>query len=134
MSMLRRRRLIHGLAGTAGAAALWSTRPAFGQALRPLRVGLAEGDDATLTPNPAWGVVTVDAYEPLNFTNKDSLVIDSGPGTDTIDLNNSNVPAGSTLGSHLALQILKGAHDEGFHTLAIANPAYRSLRSRPAVE
>jgi len=26
-----------------------------------------------------------------------------------------------TLGSHSALQILKGAHDEGFHTLAIAN-------------
>ena len=27
----------------------------------------------------------------------------------------------ATLGSHSALQILKGAHDEGFHTLAIAN-------------
>jgi 5-formaminoimidazole-4-carboxamide-1-(beta)-D-ribofuranosyl 5'-monophosphate synthetase len=27
----------------------------------------------------------------------------------------------ATLGSHSALQILKGAHDEGFPTLAIAN-------------
>ncbi|MBV9699681.1 MAG: formate--phosphoribosylaminoimidazolecarboxamide ligase [Candidatus Eremiobacteraeota bacterium] len=27
----------------------------------------------------------------------------------------------ATLGSHSALQILKGAHDEGFHTLAISN-------------
>src|SRR5580693_2014482 len=27
----------------------------------------------------------------------------------------------ATLGSHSALQILKGAHDEGFKTLAIAN-------------
>src|SRR5579885_3343476 len=27
----------------------------------------------------------------------------------------------ATLGSHSALQILKGAHDEGFRTLAIAN-------------
>ena len=27
----------------------------------------------------------------------------------------------ATLGSHSALQILKGAHDEGFNTLAIAN-------------
>ena len=29
----------------------------------------------------------------------------------------------ATLGSHSALQILKGAHDEGFKTLAIANRA-----------
>jgi 5-formaminoimidazole-4-carboxamide-1-(beta)-D-ribofuranosyl 5'-monophosphate synthetase len=38
----------------------------------------------------------------------------------------------ATLGSHSALQILKGAHDEGFKTLAIANRAterlYRSFR------
>lgn len=37
----------------------------------------------------------------------------------------------ATLGSHSALQILKGAHDEGFKTLAIANrdtePLYRSF-------
>jgi 5-formaminoimidazole-4-carboxamide-1-(beta)-D-ribofuranosyl 5'-monophosphate synthetase len=37
----------------------------------------------------------------------------------------------ATLGSHSALQILKGAHDEGFGTLAIANretaPLYRSF-------
>ena len=38
----------------------------------------------------------------------------------------------ATLGSHSALQILKGAHDEGFRTLAIANRdterLYRSFR------
>jgi len=38
----------------------------------------------------------------------------------------------ATLGSHSALQILKGAHDEGFKTLAITNPQterlYRSFR------
>jgi 5-formaminoimidazole-4-carboxamide-1-(beta)-D-ribofuranosyl 5'-monophosphate synthetase len=38
----------------------------------------------------------------------------------------------ATLGSHSALQILKGAHDEGFSTLAIANAdteaLYRSFR------
>jgi 5-formaminoimidazole-4-carboxamide-1-(beta)-D-ribofuranosyl 5'-monophosphate synthetase len=33
----------------------------------------------------------------------------------------------ATLGSHSALQILKGAHDEGFHTLAIANRAMEGL-------
>src|SRR5215469_1561772 len=38
----------------------------------------------------------------------------------------------ATLGSHSALQILKGAHDEGFRTLAVANrdteALYRSFR------
>ncbi len=38
----------------------------------------------------------------------------------------------ATLGSHSALQILKGAHDEGFKTLAISNRAterlYRSFK------
>ena len=33
----------------------------------------------------------------------------------------------ATLGSHSALQILKGAHDEGFHTLAIANRETEAL-------
>src|SRR5579883_3497368 len=33
----------------------------------------------------------------------------------------------ATLGSHSALQILKGAHDEGFKTLAIANPETERL-------
>ena len=33
----------------------------------------------------------------------------------------------ATLGSHSALQILKGAHDEGFRTLAIANPQTERL-------
>ena len=38
----------------------------------------------------------------------------------------------ATLGSHSALQILKGAHDEGFKTLAISNRVterlYRSFK------
>ena len=33
----------------------------------------------------------------------------------------------ATLGSHSALQILKGAHDEGFKTLAVANRATEAL-------
>ena len=33
----------------------------------------------------------------------------------------------ATLGSHSALQILKGAHDEGFKTLAISNRANRAF-------
>ncbi len=41
----------------------------------------------------------------------------------------------ATLGSHSALQILKGAHDEGFHTLAIANREMERLyRAYPFVD
>ena len=43
----------------------------------------------------------------------------------------------ATLGSHSALQILKGAHDEGFRTLAIANARHRaavSHRSRSSTK
>ena len=35
----------------------------------------------------------------------------------------------ATLGSHSALQILKGAKDEGFHTLAVTTPQNESLYS-----
>ena len=64
-------------------------------------INYTEGDDPSFTPNTAWGVVTVDSYEPLNFTNKSALVIDAGPGSDEINLNDSHVPAGSTAGSFL---------------------------------
>ena len=39
----------------------------------------------------------------------------------------------ATLGSHSALQILKGAHDEGFRTLAISNRDTERLFHNPAV-
>jgi hypothetical protein len=59
-------------------------------------INYTEGEDATLTPNPAWGQVTVDSFEPMNFTNKDSLVIFSGPGIDQTNIDNPNVPTGDT--------------------------------------
>ena len=40
----------------------------------------------------------------------------------TVDRNSSDFYTIATLGSHSALQILKGARDEGFRTLAIVSP------------
>ncbi len=47
------------------------------------------------TPNVVWGQVSVDNQEPLEFTNKDNLVINGQAGSDVINLNNPNLPAGS---------------------------------------
>jgi hypothetical protein len=59
-------------------------------------VNYMEGDDTTLTPNPVWGQVSVDGFEPINFTNKTTLTIDGLGGGDTINLNNPNTPTGLT--------------------------------------
>ncbi len=53
------------------------------------------GDLMSNTPNVAWGQVSVDTQEPLEFTNKDNLVINGQAGSDVINLNNPNKPAGS---------------------------------------
>ena len=47
------------------------------------------------TPSAVWGQVSVDTQEPLEFTNKDNLVINGAAGSDVINLNNPNKPAGS---------------------------------------
>lgn len=44
----------------------------------------------------ANGLVTVDNFEPVEFSNKTSVVINAGAGTDTIGINNSNTPVGLT--------------------------------------
>ncbi|MFO0890700.1 MAG: DUF11 domain-containing protein [Isosphaeraceae bacterium] len=50
------------------------------------------------TPNPAWGGVTIDGWEPINFTNKTNLIIDTGPGDDVISVINPGTPAGGPPG------------------------------------
>ena len=57
-------------------------------------INYTEGNDPTLMPNPAWGAVTVDSYGPLNFTNKNNLVIDAAVGDDTVTVNNTGTPSG----------------------------------------
>lgn len=43
-----------------------------------------------------WGRITVDNFEPIEFTNKTNLTIDAGAGSDLINLNNPDVPTGLT--------------------------------------
>ncbi len=43
---------------------------------------------------PLWGRVTVDNSEPINFINKDNLIIDADAGDDVINLNNPVLPTG----------------------------------------
>ncbi len=53
-----------------------------------------EGNDTTNTPNPAWGQVSVDNLDPINFTNKSTLTVNGLAGTDTFSFNNPNTPTG----------------------------------------
>jgi hypothetical protein len=59
-------------------------------------INYAEGNDTTATPNTAWGQVTVNNLEAINFTNQTSLTIDGLAGSDTTNLNNQNTPTGLT--------------------------------------
>jgi hemolysin type calcium-binding protein len=58
--------------------------------------------NATPSPNainytqgsvPANGLVTIDNFEPIEFSNKTALVINAGVSDDTVDLNNTATPA-----------------------------------------
>src|SRR4029450_6064540 len=46
----------------------------------------------------ANGRVSVDAFETIEFSNKDNLVINGLAGSDTVNLNNPNRPTGATPG------------------------------------
>jgi hypothetical protein len=79
--------------------------PIFDQVAGPLVVNATnasnainyqEGNDTTNTPNIAWGQVSVDNLEPINFTNKTQLAIAGQAGVDTFSLNNPNTPTGLT--------------------------------------
>ncbi len=49
-----------------------------------------------LSANPTRGLVRIDNFESIDFSNKGQLVINGGPGNDVINLNNPNVPTGLT--------------------------------------
>ena len=53
-------------------------------------------DFMSVTPTTTWGQVTVDGFEPMEFINKTTLVINGLAGSDTINLNNPNNPTGLT--------------------------------------
>ena len=44
-----------------------------------------------------WGMVTVDAYETIEFANKTELVLDALAGDDVVSINNQSTPDGLTL-------------------------------------
>ncbi len=54
------------------------------------------GTVTDLTPNANWGQVSVDGFEPIEFTNKTTLTINALAGSDEINLNNPNKPTGLT--------------------------------------
>ncbi|HSU69462.1 MAG TPA: hypothetical protein VLJ39_21430, partial [Tepidisphaeraceae bacterium] len=91
--------------GGTEAVSFQNVAPIFDQVAGPLAVNgnnannaitYQEGNDPTNTLNPAWGQVSVDTLEPINFTNKTSLAIAGLAGTDTFSLNNPNTPTGLT--------------------------------------
>lgn len=43
-----------------------------------------------------WGRVTIDAFEPVHFTNKTNLVVNAENGDDTVVANNASTPTGLT--------------------------------------
>ena len=59
-------------------------------------INYTEGLDATLALNPAFGQVSVDNLESMNFSNKTTLTINTLAGSDEINLNNPNTPTGLT--------------------------------------
>ncbi len=58
------------------------------------QISYEQGTPALLGPNA--GRVTVDSFEPIEFINKMTLVIDAGAGSDEISTNNANTPTGLT--------------------------------------
>ena len=61
----------------------------------------------------AWGKVSVDNQEPIEFTNKDNLTLNGLAGSDVINLNNPFAPAGQTAGSFLANIYVNGGDPTG---------------------
>src|SRR5262249_9167133 len=84
------------------------------------------GIDTTFTLNPAWGEVSVNNQEPAEFTNKTDLTINGLAGSDEINLNNPNTPAGLT-----GTITVDGGDPTGSDTL-IVNSEGRNLVLEPA--
>ena len=108
--------------GGTQAVSFQNLSPIFDQVAGPLVVNATnannaityrEGNDTTNTPNAAWGQVSVDSLEPINFSNKTLLTIAGLAGTDTFDLSNPHTPAG------LVGITVSGSGSSGFDTLMV---------------
>jgi hypothetical protein len=96
--------------------------PIFDQVAGPLSVNAnnannaityQEGNGTTNTASTAWGQVSVDTLEPINFTNKSALTVNGLAGTDTFSLNNPNTPTG------LASIVVSGSGSTGSDALIV---------------
>ena len=64
-----------------------------------LTVNGTAGNDSiayTVGSTAANGMVAVNNFEPIEFSNKTTLIIDTGAGTDRVSFNNPNTPTGLT--------------------------------------
>jgi hypothetical protein len=86
-----------------------------------LTVNATPGDNAinyTVGSVAANGKVTIDSFEPIEFSNKDNLAINSLAGTDTVNLNNPNTPTGATPGGLKGITVT-GGDPTSFDTLIV---------------
>ena len=59
-------------------------------------INYTEGNNTANAPSTAWGQVSVDALDAINFTTKTTLTINGFAGDDTTNINNPNTPTGLT--------------------------------------
>jgi hypothetical protein len=86
-----------------------------------LTVNATPSDNAinyTVGSVAANGKVTIDNFEPIEFSNKDNLAINSLAGTDTVNLNNPNTPTGATPGGLKGITVT-GGDPTSFDTLIV---------------
>jgi Bacterial Ig-like domain len=70
-------------------------------------------------PSPAFGQITVDSAEPIVFANKGALIINTGPGADTISLNDPGTPSGSPIGNVMQSITVTGGDPSAGDTLVV---------------
>ena len=113
-------------AGRSGSSRLRTTRFRGGRnrvaALRCARPACSM--PATCAPRWSGSCVIRRSNEPSSTTAPANGTIPARASSVTTPMNRPYTIA--TLGSHSALQILKGAHDEGFKTLAVVESRYRA--------
>ena len=91
-------------------------------------INYIEGNDPTNTPNVAWGQVSVNALEAMNFTAKTTLTINAIAGSDTVNLNNPNTPTGlSTTVATPGITVNGGDPTTGSDTLVANGTAAKDL-------
>jgi hypothetical protein len=69
--------------------------------------------------SPAFGQISIDNAEPFAFSGKGSLTIATGPGTDTINLDNPSTPSGASFGDLMQSVAVAGGDPSAGDTLVV---------------